>query len=141
LSLQVLDMASVGESFRRGEVLKRHVPLPHRNLVVLSLALSYAESARCASLAIGVIGDDVHGYASASLRFLAAFRDLAATLGNVRIETPLIDLSKSGVVSEAARLGVDLSRTYSCMLGRDEPCGRCTQCRGRQAALAEARHG
>ena len=48
------------------------------------------------------------------------------------------DLSKSGVVSEGARLEVDLSRTYSCMLGRDEPCGRCSQCQGRRAALAEA---
>ncbi len=138
LSLQVLDMASVGESFRRGQVLKRHVPLAHRNFVVLSLALSYAETAQCSSLAIGVIADDVDGYASASTAFLSAFRDLAATLGGVQIETPLIDLSKSGVVSEAARLEVDLSRTYSCMLGRDEPCGRCSQCRGREAALLEA---
>ncbi len=138
LSLQVLDMAAVGESFRRGQVLKRHVPLAHRNLVVLSLALSYAETALCSSLAIGVIGDDVDGYASASSAFLSAFRDLAATLGDVRVETPLIDLSKSGVVREGARLGVDLSRTYSCMLGRDEPCGRCSQCRSRQAALANA---
>jgi 7-cyano-7-deazaguanine synthase len=139
LSLQVLHMARVGESFRHGEALKRHIPLPHRNLVVLSLALSYAEVARCASLAIGVIGDDVDGYASASVGFLSAFRQLAATLGSVHIETPLIELSKSGVVIEATRLGVDLSRTYSCMLGRDEPCGRCTQCQGREAALLDAR--
>jgi len=139
LSLQVLDMSRVGESFRRAEALKRHVPLPHRNLVVLSLALSYAEVARCASLAIGVIGDDVDGYASASTAFLSALRNLAATLGRVRVETPLIDLSKSGVVIEAARLGVDLERTYSCMLGRDEPCGRCSQCQGRTGALEDAR--
>lgn len=139
LSLQVLDMARVGESFRRAEALARHVPLPHRNLVVLSLALGYAEVARCASLAIGVIGDDVDGYASASSAFLSAFRHLTATLGSVRIETPLIDVSKSGVVIEAARLGVDLQRTYSCMLGRDEPCGRCSQCQRREDALADAR--
>jgi len=139
LSLQVLDMSRVGESFRRAETLKRHVPLPHRNLVVLGLALSYAEVARCASLAIGVIGDDVDGYASASALFLSAFRQLAATLGRVRVETPLIDLSKSGVVIEAARLGVDLERTYSCMLGRDEPCGHCSQCQGRKGALEDAR--
>ena len=139
LSLQVLDMSRVGESFRRAEALKRHVPLPHRNLVVLSVALSYAEVARCASLAIGVIGDDVDGYASASAVFLSAFRNLAATLGCIRVDTPLIDLSKSGVVIEAARLGVDLSRTYSCMLGRDEPCGRCSQCQARKGALEDAR--
>jgi len=138
LSLQVLDMARVGESFRREETLKRHVPLPHRNLVVLSLALGYAEVTRAACLAIGVIGDDVNGYASASAAFLSAFRALSATLGSVRIETPLIELSKSEVVIEAARLGVDLNRTYSCMLGRDEPCGRCSQCQGRKAALSDA---
>ena len=139
LTLNVLDMVRVGESFRRAEELERHIPLPHRNLVVLSLALSYAEVARCASLAIGVIADDVDGYASASAVFLSAFRNLAATLGRVRIETPLIELSKSGVVIEAARLGVDLNRTYSCMLGRDEACGRCRQCQGRETALSDAR--
>jgi len=139
LSLQVLQMPRVGEAFRSAETLKRHIPLPHRNLVVLSLALSYAQIARCAALAIGVIRDDVDGYASASSAFLSAFRTLSATLGSVRIETPLIDLSKSGVAIEATRLGVELGRTYSCMLGRDEPCGRCSQCQGRDAALADAR--
>ena len=42
IELRSLDMASVGQQFRRGQARKLHVPLPHRNLLILSLALSLA---------------------------------------------------------------------------------------------------
>ena len=42
IEVVVLDLARVGATFRRGQERKSHIPLPHRNLVALSLALSYA---------------------------------------------------------------------------------------------------
>ncbi|MEO6602734.1 MAG: 7-cyano-7-deazaguanine synthase [Polyangiaceae bacterium] len=137
LSLHTLDLAQLGESFRNGQVMKRHVPLPHRNLVALSLALSYLELVRCTSLAIGVIQDDLDGYPSASLAFLESFRNLTQTLSPARIEAPLVGWSKVRVVTEGRRLGVDFGRTYSCMVGREQHCGRCTQCQRRLPALAQ----
>jgi 7-cyano-7-deazaguanine synthase len=134
LALHTLDLARLGESFRDGQALKRHVPLPHRNLVVLSVALSYLELVRGSSLALGVIRDDIDGYPSASLAFLESFRALARTLGPIEIEAPLVDLDKGAVVAEGRRLGVDFERTYSCMVGREQHCGRCIQCERRLPA-------
>lgn len=145
LSLRRFDMAAVGAAFRAEQQAKLHVPLPHRNLVVLGLALSYAAQVEAAAIAIAVIRDDVDGYASASRSFLEAMRALAATLrapeqasGPAVIETPLIGLDKRAVLAEGLRLGVDFGHTYSCMRGREQHCGRCLQCRRRRAAFAEA---
>jgi len=135
LSLHAIDLAQLGESFRAGQALKRHVPLPHRNLVALSVALSYLELVRGSALSFGIIQDDTDGYPSASLAFLESFRVMAQTLGPVRIDAPLVSWNKATVVQEGQRLGVDFRRTYSCMLGLDPHCGRCSQCQRRFAVL------
>lgn len=135
LPLHELDIARVGEAFRRERAVRPHVPLPHRNLVVLSLALSFATREGARSVALGVIADDLEFYPSASRRFLEAFRALVPSLGPLTFETPLVELTKAQVVLEGARLGVDFRHTYSCMLGRELPCGRCAQCERRRAAL------
>ncbi|WP_438037414.1 7-cyano-7-deazaguanine synthase [Sorangium sp. So ce128] len=138
LSLRRFDMAAVGAAFRAEQEAKLHIPLPHRNLVVLSLALSYAAQIEATSIAIAVIRDDVDGYASASLRFLEAFRGLASALGSVAIDTPLIGLDKRAVLAEGVRIGTDYAQTYSCMLGYERHCGRCSQCKKRRAAFVAA---
>ncbi|MGK3983487.1 7-cyano-7-deazaguanine synthase [Sorangium sp. So ce136] len=138
LSLRRFDMGAVGAAFRAEQQAKLHIPLPHRNLVVLSLAISYAAQIEAAAIAIAVIRDDVDGYASASLRFLEAARGLVGTLGPVTIDTPLIGLDKRAVLAEGVRLGVDFEHTYSCMLGYERHCGRCSQCKRRRAAFVAA---
>ncbi len=138
LSLRRFDMGAVGAAFRAEQQAKLHIPLPHRNLIVLSLAASYAAQIEAASIAIAVIRDDVDGYASASLGFLDAFRGLVSTLGPVSVDTPLIGLDKRAVLAEGVRLGVDFGQTYSCMLGYERHCGRCPQCKKRRAAFVAA---
>ncbi|WP_437288884.1 7-cyano-7-deazaguanine synthase [Sorangium sp. So ce406] len=138
LTLRRFDMGAVGAAFRAEQQAKLHIPLPHRNLVVLSLAVSYAAQIEAAAIAIAVIRDDVDGYASASLRFLEALRGLVSTLGPVAIDTPLIGFDKSAVLAEGVRLGIDFAQTYSCMLGYERHCGRCPQCKKRRAAFIAA---
>jgi 7-cyano-7-deazaguanine synthase len=137
LQLQRLDISRVGEAFRRARSMKPHIPLPHRNLVALSLALSYVAVVGATAVALGVIRDDIGGYASASLPFLDAFGELAQTLGNISLETPFVHWPKAQVIAEGNRLGVDFVQTYSCMLGRELHCGHCTQCLRRDSAFRE----
>jgi 7-cyano-7-deazaguanine synthase len=138
LSLQVLDMSAVGNAFRAHQVAKLHVPLPHRNLVVLSLGLSFAVQVGASQVAIAVIADDLDGYASASRTFLATMRAIASSLGDIAIVTPLVDLRKTEVIHEGVRLGVDLTQTHSCMRSPERHCGRCTQCVRRRQSFTEA---
>ena len=138
LELKCLDMAAVGAAFREGQAKKLHVPLPHRNLVALSLGLSYATQVGAERLALAINADDTRAYPSASQGFVHAYLALCMTLGEVALKTPLAQSPKSRVVTLGAELGVDFRQTYSCLLGYAGHCGRCPQCLHRREAFAAA---
>lgn len=138
LPLQRLDMAGVGEAFRGGRERRLHVPIPHRNLLVLSLGLSFAAERGARRLALAVNRDDVSAYPSASTPFLERFQAMADTLADIELVTPLLDLDKAQVVALGAELGVDFAHTYSCLLGYELHCGACPQCEKRRAAFRRA---
>jgi 7-cyano-7-deazaguanine synthase len=136
--LEVLDMAAVGAAFEAGSERQYHVPLPHRNLVAMSLGLSLAEKRGAHRLVTGLTADDGDVSRSASAAYFETFRQLSEGLGKVAVAAPLLTLSKAEVVRLGSDLGVDFGRSYSCLLGRAQPCGRCPQCRKRAAAFADA---
>ena len=145
---QELDLHAEGARF---QALNRlHVPLPHRNLVLLSLALSWASTHGCTQLAIGLNRDDFAKdeefaaagsvrYTTGTLAFVERFTELASVVApDVEVVLPQAELSKARVVRLGMRLGVPLELTYSCMRGRERHCGNCLQCRARRGAFAEA---
>jgi 7-cyano-7-deazaguanine synthase len=138
LELKALDMSRTGEGFREGQSKKLHVPLPHRNLVALSLALSYATQMEANGVLIALNREDTTAYPSASEAFLAQFHSLAATLGSIAIEAPLSHLLKSEIIRAGVEDRIDYSHTYSCLLGYTQHCGQCPQCRNRQGAFHDA---
>lgn len=133
-----LDMRAVGDAFRAGQSQKWHVPLPHRNLVALSLGLSYATQVQARVLYLALNADDALAYPSASREFVTAFQATARALGEVSLATPYAAFSKAQVIAHGLQLGVDYVHTYSCLLGHARQCGRCPQCLKRRAAFAEA---
>jgi 7-cyano-7-deazaguanine synthase len=58
----------------------------------------------------------------------------------LRIQAPLIELSKAEIIRRGATLGVDYALTVSCyQAGADgAACGRCDACRLRQDGFAAA---
>ena len=97
---------------------------------------------------IGVNAIDYSGYPDCRPEFIAAFEKLAnlATKAGVegvmrlKIHTPLITLSKAGIVKLAVELGLDTALTSSCYdpdeAGR--PCGACDSCVLRRKGFEEA---
>ena len=138
VELVPLELGNVGEIFRRGQDRKLHVPLPHRNLVALSIGLSYAANQGARKLYLAVTLDDTVDYASASHAFLAQFRLICGLLGDVRLATPFVGLTKREVIKRGIALGVDYATTYSCLLGYAVHCGRCPQCQKRREAFQQA---
>jgi 7-cyano-7-deazaguanine synthase len=138
VELVALDMHAVGEAFRADQSQKWHVPLPHRNLVALSVGLSYATQMQARTLYLALNAEDTQAYPSASAAFVATFQQVARTLGEVALLTPFAALSKAQIITRGGRLGVDYRHTYSCLLGHARQCGRCPQCYKRRAAFAEA---
>jgi len=120
--------------------------VPARNTVFLSIALGWAEVLGASAIFIGVNAVDYSGYPDCRPEYIAAFQVLAnlATRAGVeghllRIETPLIDLSKSDIIRRGLALGIDYSKTVSCYQASDEglACGRCDSCRLRRKGFLD----
>ncbi len=56
----------------------------------------------------------------------------------IRLETPLIDLSRSEILKLGQRSKTPFDLTYSCREARDAPCGQCNGCTARARAFKEA---
>jgi 7-cyano-7-deazaguanine synthase len=122
--------------------------VPARNTIFLSVALGWAEAAGAADIAIGVNALDYSGYPDCRPEFVAAFEAMAnlATRAGIegtaryRVHTPLIALSKAGIVMAAQASGLDMGLTWSCYDPTPDGrhCGLCDSCRLRKKGFAEA---
>ncbi|MBI4227129.1 MAG: 7-cyano-7-deazaguanine synthase QueC [Candidatus Omnitrophica bacterium] len=119
--------------------------VPARNTLFLSLALGYAETLGATRVFIGANFLDYSGYPDCRPAFYRAFTAVArqgtrtGVEGRaIRIETPLIRLTKTQIIRRGFRLGVPYALTWSCYLGGRRPCGRCDSCRLRAKGFREA---
>lgn len=122
--------------------------VPARNTIFLSFAVAWAETLGAADIFIGVNALDYSGYPDCRPEYIEAFERMAnlATRAGVeghtklRIHTPLIQLSKAGIVELATELGVNPGLTFSCYDPDAEgrPCGGCDSCLLRAKGFAEA---
>lgn len=121
--------------------------VPARNTVFLSIALGWAEVLGAHAIFIGVNAVDYSGYPDCRPEYIEAFQTMAnlATRAGVegqelKIHTPLINLSKGEIIKKGIALGVDYSATVSCYQANDhgEACGRCDACRLRRQGFQEA---
>jgi 7-cyano-7-deazaguanine synthase len=121
--------------------------VPARNTVFLSLALAWAEVLDAEAIFIGVNAIDYSGYPDCRPEFIAAFQRLASLATRqgveghgVRIEAPLIELTKAEIVRRGTELGVDYGATISCYNAdtQGRACGRCDSCRFRAEGFRAA---
>lgn len=121
--------------------------VPARNTVFLAVALGWAEVLGAEDIFIGINAVDYSGYPDCRAEYVRAFAAMAklATKAGVegrplRIQTPLIELSKAEIIAQGMALGVDYAATVSCYAADDagHACGRCDSCRLRRAGFAAA---
>lgn len=131
--LTVLPLKGLGQALAPPGPWSPHVPLGARNLLAVALAANQALALKARTVLLGVQRDD-RLHSEGAPPFLTALAGTLAALGLV-LETPYRELSKTEVVRRGRALGVDYTRTYSCLLGHRAPCGRCPQCQARARAL------
>jgi 7-cyano-7-deazaguanine synthase len=122
--------------------------VPARNTIFLSYALALAEVIGAADIFIGVNALDYSGYPDCRPEYIEAFEKMAnlATRAGVErrtrltIRTPLIALTKAGIIRLGTSLGVDYAITTSCYDPgtNGEACGRCDACQLRLKGFREA---
>ena len=122
--------------------------VPARNTVFLSFALAWAEVLGSSDIFIGVNALDYSGYPDCRPEFIEAYErmaNLATKAGvegraRIKIHTPLLHLTKAGIVKLGHELGLDFGLTFSCYdpdaAGR--ACGQCDACLLRRKGFEEA---
>ena len=125
--------------------------VPARNLVFLSIATAYAEVLGAGDVYLGVNAVDYSGYPDCRPEFVESFEQ-SATLATRRgtegglpltIHTPLLKLSKAGIVRAGQAAGVDFALTTSCYdpspdVAGPLACGCCDACILRRRGFEEA---
>ncbi|OGT35689.1 MAG: 7-cyano-7-deazaguanine synthase QueC [Gammaproteobacteria bacterium RIFCSPHIGHO2_12_FULL_37_14] len=121
--------------------------VPARNTVFLSIALGWAEILEAEAIFIGVTAVDYSGYPDCRPEYIAAFQNLANLATKVgvegqqiKIEAPLIKLSKAEIIQAGHELNIDYSFTVSCYKANTdgEACGECDSCFLRKKGFLDA---
>lgn len=134
--------------------------VPLRNTLLLTLAAAFLESEVLygiehegldaqeieAVLLIAANAIDYSGYPDCRPEYYRALGEtlrLGSKLGTqygipLRVETPLIGLSKADIVRLAVKVRAPLELTWTCYSEGPTPCGRCDACLLRAKGFAEA---
>jgi 7-cyano-7-deazaguanine synthase len=91
--------------------------VPFRNMMFLSICCAYAESMKANTVWYGAAQiDSAAGYWDTTDSFIDFFNTLIEQnrTHNIKLEAPLIDMSKSEIILEGNRLGVSFGDTWTC---------------------------
>lgn len=116
--------------------------VPNRNAILISVAYAVAVARGADAVLVGVHAGDHHVYPDCRPAFVSAL-DAALRIGNegvgdVRLEAPFVNHSKTDIARLGGRLGVEWSETWSCYEGGEVHCGRCGTCVERHEAFRDA---
>ena len=134
-----MDVSGFGESIPSGITnsrldIQKQAFLPTRNLLFLTLGAVYGYAKSISVTAIGLLSNPI--FPDQTNEFIRATQKAISTsLGiDVEILTPSISLNKFDTLRLARKYKLPLDLTYSCHLGKQEPCGRCISCKERLVA-------
>jgi 7-cyano-7-deazaguanine synthase len=127
---------------------KNHIPVtyvPARNILFLSYATAYAESLDINEIFIGANAIDYSGYPDCRPEFIKSFNkmvNIGTKIGldkSIKIQTPLINLTKKDIIQCGLNLNFDYSLTISCYDPTIDglSCGHCDSCQIRLNAFKE----
>ena len=108
--------------------------VPFRNMMMLSIACAYAEAIEANIVYHGsALVDSQAGYWDGSKEFLSSINSLIGLnrKSKIKIEAPLIKLSKQQIVKLGIDNKVKFEDTWTCYEGKEKACGYCTACSSR----------
>lgn len=130
---------------KQADLSSKEIPnsyVPFRNANILSACVSWAEVLKAKAIFIGAVYEDASGYPDCRPDFYSAFEKMV-DIGTkpetkIKIETPIINLSKAEIVVKGIELNAPLHLTWSCYQSEDEACGICDSCAFRLRGFQQA---
>ena len=98
--------------------------VPFRNMMFLSILLSYAEKLKAEEVWYGAAeADSLAGYWDGSVQFVDKINQICLLNReiDVSVRAPLLEMSKKEIILNGVELGVNFSDTYTCYSGK-YPC-------------------
>lgn len=116
--------------------------VPFRNANIMSACVSWAEVIGASAVFIGAVYEDASGYPDCRPEFYEAFQNVI-NIGTkpgteIKVETPIIHLSKAEIVKKGIELSAPLNLTWSCYQSEDVACGVCDSCALRLRGFRQA---
>ena len=116
--------------------------VPFRNTHLLSIAVSWAEVIKADKVYIGAVQQDSPDYPDCRAEYYEAYNRLVEVgtkpSTDIKVVTPLLNMSKSEIVKKGIELAAPLQLTWSCYERNDKACGCCQSCLLRLKAFEEA---
>ena len=117
--------------------------VPFRNANILAIATSWAEVIGARHIYIGAVEEDSSGYPDCRKNFFDAYNEMIAKGTKpdtkIKIETPIIKLSKKEIVLKSVKLKSPINLTWSCYKSNTKACGECDSCALRLRGFQQAK--
>lgn len=126
----------IPEGFYTEESMKQTV-VPNRNMVLLSLATSYAIGLGVDYVWYAAHGGDHTIYPDCRPEFVEAMKRVLEVCDwkKIILEVPYLHWDKAKILQRGFELGVDYSLTWTCYKGDELACGKCGSCTERLEAF------
>lgn len=121
----------------RDEIKAEDLYIPYRNVLLLTIAASYAQTIGETYVYSAFINSNHAKEIDCSSVFFDKLEGLLSEYGSVKIEMPFRDMSKYNVAKLGIELQAPIGKTFSCQASPDIPCGACPNCVDRLNALKQ----
>jgi len=105
--------------------------VPFRNTHIIAIAVSWAEVIHATRIFIGAVYEDSSGYPDCRPDYYKAYNALikqGTKRGKIKIETPIIHMSKTQIVKKGKSLNAPFELSWSCYKSNRFACGVCESC-------------
>lgn len=138
LGSSLTDDIDIPEGHYEAENMKSTI-VPNRNMILLSLATGYAVSVKATQVYYGAHSGDHAIYPDCRPEFVKKMNDVCqiANYDPVEIFSPYLDVSKTDILTDGLKMGLDYSQTWTCYNGREKACGKCGACQERLEAFRD----
>lgn len=132
LSVKVPGAESIGDPQPKSYV-------PNRNMILLSIAIGYAEAVGANAVYYGAQKQDIYGYFDSTPEFVDRLNNVLDLnrKNRITIETPFVNMKKTEVLEIGCSLSIDYSKTWTCYEGRERACGKCLTCMERMKSFQD----
>ena len=111
--------------------------VPNRNMIMISVAASLAIKNKCQHLWYAAHAGDHEIYPDCRPEFIQKLGDVLSICDyhKIKFEAPFMNLSKQQIVAEGLKMNLDYKNTWTCYVGGEKPCLRCSACLERMSAF------